>query len=243
MDKKQMWKRIIAEYVQGFSPGSLKKLIQEDSPNFWGYCTGIIMIGVLSFFDTKKGVVVFCLGAIPLLFCLISGCLHSFRLPKLFYLCPMEEGERREYIMARLLWNIFIPLIAGLLGIILLWRMDIADGLSALLLSANLVLIALILCGFNKTKMVRNEQGEKKRKGIFESLSVQEGCCLFISNLSTVFVLVIMENTSKAASKTRLDMGIKLFLLGLAVLVQLPLAMKMRKSWKNQLNSTFDYED
>ena len=153
----------------------------------------------------------------------------------------MDEKERKDYIVGRLLCNLLIPLMIGVIGsLLLLWMTEI-DWLTFFLLLLNISLIALIHCGFNQREIIRDDQGRKK--GLLQdSSTLEEGFCTIISLCSSIFLLVVFAANDSTQTYNIVEITVKVILLLFALFIQLPLGISLRKKWKKQLQSAFSWE-
>ncbi|MGN1313746.1 MAG: hypothetical protein ACI4VG_01880 [Lachnospiraceae bacterium] len=233
-----MKKRIIKEYFRGFA---WKNMVEayKDSTALWPSLYLIIILPYAN--NLRVGIWIYILGFFPLGFCLLSGSIHFYKPSKLFYLCPMDEKERKDYIVGRLLCNLLIPLMIGVIGsLLLLWMTEI-DWLTFFLLLLNISLIALIHCGFNQREIIRDDQGRKK--GLLQdSSTLEEGFCTIISLCSSIFLLVVFAANDSTQTYNIVEITVKVILLLFALFIQLPLGISLRKKWKKQLQSAFSWE-
>ena len=220
------------DYWWDFSLIKIKELWKSGQAS---WVVGFIIYGVYTCnrMGIQKGMVSYGFGILPFFFQLLSGQLHSIKMPKIFYLCPMEESTRRRFITGRMICNIGIPALAGALGTLGLVAMHIADGFWVLLFLFNFALSALIFCGFNGWMM--NEKGKEKKKGRSEWTILKETFCVIICMCSNFFSVVFLVESE--------GNELKLPWLICTLSLSLPLAWSLRKAWKEEWQRAFVYED
>lgn len=224
-----MWKKIMKDYWWEFSLIKIKELWKSGQV-YWVAGFIIFAASLCNSIGFPKGMVLYGLGVLPFFFQLLSGQLHSIKMPKIFYLCPMEESTRRRFITGRMICNIGIPALAGALGTLGLVAMHIADAFWALLFLFNFALSALIICGFNEW-MIKQE----KKTGISEWTKLKAILCLIICIYSNIFSVIFLAESE--------GNELKLPWLICTLSLSLPLAWSLRKAWKEEWQRAFVYED
>lgn len=140
-----MWKYVIADYFRAYKWGNVKQAWKATSGTSFSILALLVASGPILFDTTEEmvggvmvrlldlegglwtGVVLFFAYFVPMIFIWFSSVVHPVRLPKMMFLCPMGEEERRAYVYHafrfRIIFSMSIAL-AGLLVIILFFGFD-----------------------------------------------------------------------------------------------------------------------
>lgn len=154
----------------------------------------------------------------------VDALFHSPALNKMMYLCPMSRDERKQYIYNLYYFGVAIRMLIFLMGVCIIIPFSHCDIFSAVLILLNDSLIAILV------------SCEKKREGDVVNKEIVLQTWLMASALISNIV-----ETAVVADELP-DFIVKLALLGIFVIVQLPMAVKYGRYVKQRLNDAVYYE-
>lgn len=231
-----MW-QIIRDYFAAFHIDRIKAGYRRGDSFTEGYLiAGLIALPAsLGVFTKSPDVILrFYVTAVVVLFAQYAASLHPVTMPKLFYLCPMSEAERRAYIRKAYGFKIGFAVAISALGMGALGMFGKINGSFGLLVVAETGAIA-VCNGIVERDRMSVCAGEKKssfngsRDGWEIMARIVSLCCAFFTMLCTVW------------SEDSWDM------LGVVVSVcmaclELPLTILMIKRVRPALERALNYE-
>lgn len=103
------------------------------------------------------------------LFGLIGMAMCPLKLPKIMFLSPMNEQERKSYIKISFWVRIIVPTLIGVVAGICLLICDMTKGYMVILSLVNLWIV-FVFCAAEPTAFDRNDSRRKRRKTDFFSV-------------------------------------------------------------------------
>lgn len=139
-----MGKRILREYISAFRWKNLKKIAKYDYASMACSIWLIIYIFWNASMERKSEheMVIKLAALLPLVFLFLSKGIHPFGLPKIMYLCPMSEKERKQYIFCRYYIQMAIHLSVSVIGIVVLFFVTEFHPLALLGMFSNALLLS-----------------------------------------------------------------------------------------------------
>lgn len=227
-----MKSRILGEYFSVFRWGNMKEKLKESGV----WILYMTIISPIVFRDpllksVQMGMVYY-LTILSCLFAMLSTRLHPMTLPKLMYLAPMSEKERRNHIRRAYCLNIMIPVLVGALcqGILILagWVNVIMAGMAVL----ETFLIALLFGMTGGSIWSGNERTNQK-----ETIKEVRRWGL-IAEIVTFFLLYLLPAcVTMATEKWEQYMVIVSILL-----FQLPLVLMVMRGYPQAEEMAVNYE-
>lgn len=222
-----MIKNLISDYLRVYNWDSFKKQWENNfSLSFVMFWVFFTCIGAM---HAKENLpvnfyIVFLALYLPMWFTLFSGQIHSVKLEKMMYLCPMDTDQRRTYIYSSYYFRVILHMVIIVMGTVVLIPFSYCDVISA----AEILLNGLIISAFIPSGKNTREETETAdvRKGIMTASAL-------ISNVIQAGIILDDEP----------DIIPKLVILGALLLVQLPLSIKYYKWVKGELRAAVNYEE
>ena len=152
-----MVKRALYDYISGFRWKNLGVLYKKSMIFVW--------ISFFNFFtsldaiwdESTGGTIVYLVWSSVFIFGLIGMTLSPLKIPKVMFLSPMNEKERKQYIQISFWVQVLIPtLIASVIGIFLLILRVVKSYI--VILSLISLVIALIFCAIEPKGFYQNER-------------------------------------------------------------------------------------
>lgn len=153
------------------------------------YVLFIMPASLQVFAKSPDAIIRFYVTGVVLLFDMYAALLHPVSLPKLLYLCPMSEAERRDYI--RKSYAFKIGFIIGLSVVVMsvLWLFGKINGIFGLVVIAETGAIA-ICNGIMAEARKDGCAGEKKSSDIFEGRDGWETLAIIVSIACAFFTML-----------------------------------------------------
>lgn len=145
-----MAKYIVADFFGAFRPGGLRRNRALHSLYFlsvYFICMPIVL-GYLGGRESAwRSMIVQYAVYLPMLFSDYSVYVHSARLPKIMYLCPMNPEERRNYIYGSYYFRIILHMLTAILGVCIAAANSGCDVISVMQVLWNHLLVAVLIDG------------------------------------------------------------------------------------------------
>ncbi len=226
-----MFKWIARDYFAAFRWEKVKE-------NFKGESLFIFILVVWLLFPIKDftgkigDLTMYILIFFSFLFTEWSGTLHSMRLPKALFLCPIERSVRKEYIVKSCCFRIGLTIAVNVFCILILLCLGLCDWKCGVLLVLNGAFFSVLRCGVKKksTYTEPSPSTEITRENIGELLNI------FVTIMSAGIIAFILLTGVDIEWKT------VCIILGVAVFVQLPLTLLYMRKVKESIEQAVDYE-
>lgn len=229
-----MWRWVVKDYFSNFSRYKISARIKGG--NWFGvfYCF-IILPLTFRAFESWKDTLTFYLMMIPMFFCLESGTLNRNRLPKFFYVCPMEKEVRRDYIERKFMFSILFPAMIGGIAAALLWGFRLCHPLTAGLYFFDVTVVSIFMGGIFK-QMVEIPKDSAIQLEAVETEGIIEAVAYILSFMGVIGMYIMLEIGPSVES------WCKWIFLGVAVVLQLPLTIKGLTGWNAAVERALGYE-
>ena len=227
-----MWNWVIRDYFAAFRWEKVKVWLKSGA---WWYpfYIGIFMPFMLA---RNTGGIIFYFTSLPIMFCMVSEALHRETLPKIMFLCPMQREERMLYVERTFGFRMLFTTMIGVVMAGILWMMGVYDVMVLLLFVWNIWVLSFVFCGICNTKGTSIRDPKKEAELVSRIGGGAEGANM-ISSIISVYAMACF-----ACWTGDVYIGVKLFVLAIALFVQLPLAIKTMKKWKTRLMRACSFE-
>lgn len=229
-----MWRWVIKDYFSAFSWYRISALMKA-SNWFWVLYWFLLLPGMSGAFEEMDKVWTFYLMMLPVGFCFVSGVFHRSKLPKFFYICPMERSVRRTYINRKFLFEILVPAFIGGVATVLLLGLRLCHPLTAGLYFFDMLVISL-LGGDIFTQTVEVPKDSAIQVEEAKMLGVTK-CVAFVLSFLGIFGMWMMLDFGPAV-----ESWCKWGFFSVAVLIVLPLTIKGLTGWNAAVERALSYE-
>lgn len=228
-----MFKWIVRDYFAAFRWENIKEILKNGGLFVAIYLCGFIPV-TGGFTEKKEYLLTYVLIAVPLAFISLSGKLHSIKLPKVMFLCPIDRNVRREYIVKSCCFRIGLHVAINALAILILVCMGLCDWVSSIVLELNSAFLTLFMLGVKKRK-------NSVYRDPFPSTEITKESIVGILN---VFFVIISSSgvACMLCWDTPVAWWVKYIFLSIALVVQLPLTIAYMTYWKKAVEEAVDYE-
>lgn len=230
-----MMKYIIKDYFVAFRWGKIKESYK--SGGWWMYFYLLTLLpAITGFYDRAKDAACYLLVGVPIVFCLFSAPLHPMRLPKIMYLCPMDEKARRSYIEKSGYFRMAFSVLLGIIGALVLIVGGMCDWICGVGLVFNMVVLALFSCGINANGYGTTDANGNRTFDTSDARGVLEMWGIIITLISSLGYVAML------AWETTVAVWVKGIFIGVAVLIQLPIFLKYLTYWEGAVERAMNYE-
>ncbi|MBQ7934480.1 MAG: hypothetical protein IJ327_06835 [Lachnospiraceae bacterium] len=229
-----MGEMIIRDYFRAFRWSKFKDVFWQGG--FWIIYMGVIFPFCGGFTEKGEYYVTFQMIFLPCLFGFISCSLHPMELPKAMFLCPMSNGQRRDYVVQSCIFRICFTGSVGLLFTLGMIGLGLCDVVSGVALLGNYICLALLLCGFNERKGRTEEERNRsllEHAGLRSGVEIADALCIILCSFGIACVLC--WDTTPAP-------WVKWVFLAVVLLVECPLTAYFMKGWKAAVERAVSYE-
>ncbi len=230
-----MRKRIIQDYFEAFRWSKSKEAYKKGS--WYTFFCFLFIVPVNSkFYENERKALAYLCIVIPIMFCMFSSTLHPMRLPKVMFLCPMQESERREYIVQSCWLRMSIHILIGVLGGVILLLNGICDPVCIGGSLFNIVVLAFFLSGINANGYGRINENNVRAFDMDSAPGILEMAQILVTIISSIGYSVML------CWDTPVAWWVKAIFVGIALLIQLPLLLHYTKYWKYSIEKAMSYE-
>jgi len=229
-----MWRWVVKDYFSAFGWYRISALMKAGNW-FWVIYWFAMLPAMFNSFGSWEDTLTFYLMMIPIFFCLTSEIFHRNRLPKIFYICPMEKEIRKAYIERKFLFSILFPSLLGGVAAVALWGFKLCHPLTAVLYFFDVLVISIFIGGIFK-QTVQIPENSAIRLETVETNGVIEGAA-YILSLIAVFGMYMMLEFGPS-----IEVWCKWIFVGFAVVLQLPLTIKGLTGWNAAVERALSYE-
>lgn len=171
-----------------------------------------------------KAVIICASILLPMLFTYLSVYIHPLKLSKMMYLCPMNPEERKEYIYGSYFFKTGFHMVIALLGLCIAIPVSYCDIFSSLQILLNHAMTVVLV-----STMQKREKGSSDMNviGIF------------------IFTIALISNVVEygIVMDEEPDIMIKVTLIIVFCLIQIPLEISYIKHLKKELKNLVFYEN
>lgn len=229
-----MWRWVIKDYFSAFSWYKIREVMKPGNL-FWIFYWLVVLPGLSGAFEEMDKVWTFYLMMLPVGFCTVSGVFHRSKLPKFFYICPMERSVRRTYINRKFLFAILVPAFIGGVATILLLGLRLCHPLTAGLYFFDMLVISLF-GGDIFTQTVEVPKDSAIQVEEVNMLGVTKGVAFVLSFLGILGMWMMLDIGPAVES------WCKWVFFSVAVVIVLPLTIKGLTGWNAAVERALSYE-
>lgn len=232
-----MWKWVVRDYFAAFRWGKFKEWLKT---GWWSILYfGLLMPLSLQLFEEPKEMVIYTCIVVPYMCVIISCNCHSMALPKVMYLCPMTEAQRQKYVEKSCILQIGVGGVLGGIMALVLWVTGFCNIVEAGILLFDSFSLAIALCGFGRVKP--DERTKERMKLDVNTPLVMLGG---IETLTLIFAMCsAMGMYIVICWETPVFWWVKWIFVGVAVLIQLPLTLRLLRNWDVTIRKAASYEE
>lgn len=226
-----MFGDILKDYFRVYKWNNFKALwkTEDKAPFFVMYWMLFAMMGGIFAGDDFSGrdILMLVVMYVPMLLISYSTVIHPVRLSKMMYLCPMDAAVRKKYIYYSYYFRVALHMGIAVISVALLACFTYCDILSCL---------EIILCDMAISLLIPTAQKADTNDWSFIKETWYK---VFITAITIILNMVQLVVVSEGNP----DMEIKLLVLGVLLLIQLPLSVKYYcKYVQNALRNAVFYE-
>ena len=141
-----MLKYVVRDYFKAFNRKNVKTHFREFYARmFVVACSYATCFGLQDDDTTRSTRIVLFAITFSTIFIYFSGCIHTNRLPKMMYLCPMSVKERKEYIHKSFCFKIAFDLLIATGAVALMLRFSHFDGFAFSAIWWNELIFSVLL--------------------------------------------------------------------------------------------------
>ncbi len=229
-----MWRWVIKDYFSNFSRYKMKAAMKAANW-LWILYWFVALPGMSGVFEELDNVWTFYLMMLPVGYCLVSGVLQKSKLPKFFYICPMEEGVRRTYINRKALFFVLVSAFVGGIATVLLLVFRLCHPLTAGVYFFDVLVLSLFGGEiFLQTVEIPKDSAIQVEEA--SMLGVTKGVA-FVLSLVGIFGMWMMLSFGPSV-----ESWCKWVFFAAAVVIVLPLTIKGLTGWNAAVERTLSYE-
>ena len=229
-----MWKWVVRDYFAAFRWEKSKEWLKNNGWWFVFYFS-FLLPSCFNMWSKGLSIGVYLTVALPFVYSVVSTGVHDKALPKVMYLCPMEQQVRKEYITRSYLFRIFVIVFLNLVAAVLLMILRISDVVTACMIVGNGVFWAVASSGLGRQRLEPAVMERLKSTTPYAMGNMETGLGM-VSALSQ-FGLVCM-----LCWDTPVAWWVKWIFVGVAVVLQLPLKIRLLKNWDKTMERAISYE-
>ncbi len=229
-----MWRWVIKDYFSNFSWYKISAAMK--AANWFLVIYWIVIIPAMTgAFEKWEYALTFYLIMLPVGFRIVSGIFQRSKLPKIFYICPIERAVRRAYIERKFLFSAVVPAFVGGVAAVLLWVLQLCHPLTAGLYFFDILIISFLGQKiFTQTVEVPKDSAIQRET--VESMGVIQAVA-FVLSFFGVFGMWMMLDFGPS-----IESWCKWIFFGIAVVLQLPLTIKGLTGWNAAVERALSYE-
>lgn len=184
-----------------------------------------VLIGVSGNVNFRREYMMAFIGILlPMALCCLDTLFRSPGLDKMMYLCPMSREERKKYIYGMYCFGVAVRMLISFMGVCIIIPFSHCDLFSAVQILLNDFLIAVM------TASEGSRENDRMNREIQRQILI----------IALAFISNIIETAIVADELP--DYWVKLALLGIFTIVQLPMALKYGRYQKQKLDDAVYYE-
>ena len=225
-----MLKDIVRQYTQAYKWSRLTEQFRQcPQVIFFPIWFLFIMLETLISSSLREKIVFF-LVFFPMLHSYFSGVVHSVRLNKMMYLCPMDSVGRRAFIYRSYYFRICFHMGLALAGILVMFSFGRPNILPVVGILCNDLMMSCIL-PWEKTG---EDQWDITKETLYK---------IFIVYIAGICNMILTDVLMDGVSVKGVAAGITMLPLGILVFIQIPLCIRYRRFIKMELEHGVEYED
>lgn len=228
--QKVMFQKAVRNYLAGFRRESVRK--SYGNGELFEFVYFCVLPILLDGNRKKENILFYILIILPVLFCRFAEPMHPMALPKIMYLCPLSEEERRSFVRASGLLHLAVPVMLEMVSLAILGKLGLVDWISAEGILLGITMLSVWCCGMSRRKAERYKIifDVATAEGVQKMLGVMWG-------ILTIVVFVCMQ-----CWDFPVNIRTKCIWLGAAAVLQIPLVIGRRSVWKKTVEEAAFYE-
>ena len=241
-----MTKNAVRNYFVSFKFGNIKNKYNKS----WGSVVNLLWViyfflampAFVGFFDNKDYAITYFCIVTPVFFWIFASAIHPIKLPKIMFICPMKEQERRDYIVKSWIFHVIISMVIGVIGVTILMILGLCDGICFAGLMLNVVISSHSVNGlFYEHNQDKNSveylavTEMYKMKGVIENDGAQTALIILMWLLAYCYGAILCWDTPVLR-------GVKWGFLIIEIIIEVPLFVKIMKKWTACVNRAVSYE-
>lgn len=174
--------------------------------------------------------------AIPAFWIVISAALHPMRLPKLLFLCPMDQNERRKYVVTAFWYRMCLHTIFVIVGAVIMFLLK-KDIISTVVVIFNGIILSFYCNGLNINGLGRTAMDGKRYLDLESKQGLNEGFGVVIS----IFLLYLYGEIIDSGGFLEQKLW-ELVVIGILIMIQLMLTIHYATYWNGAVERATNYE-
>lgn len=218
-------KNIVRDYFRAYKISHLKGRETNGLFLLSYFIVMPVLIGVSGNVNFRREYMMAFIGILlPMALCCLDTLFRSPGLDKMMYLCPMSREERKKYIYGMYCFGVAVRMLISFMGVCIIIPFSHCDLFSAVQILLNDFLIAVM------TASEGSRENDRMNREIQRQILI----------IALAFISNIIETAIVADELP--DYWVKLALLGIFTIVQLPMALKYGRYQKQKLDDAVYYE-
>lgn len=230
-----MWKWVVRDYFAAFRWEKSKEWLKTGNAWWFILYFGLLFPSICGMWSSDQMVSVYYIMALPVMFSAFSTAVHPVGLPKVMYLCPMEQERREEYVAKSYLFRMLVVVLLEMMVAIVFLIWGIADVVTACVIVGNGLFWAIASSGLGH-QWVDALTKERLKSATPYALGGLAAGLLLVSAFSQ-FGLVCMLCWDNPVA-----WWVKWIFVAVALFFQLPLAIKLLQNWNIAIKRAASYE-
>lgn len=226
-----MLRDIAGNFFRAYCPSRVVEMLKTDTAA-WGIVVYPVILFVFHTGLHKYDYIIFPAIYLPVMFILFSMKLHSVRLHKMMYLCPMGASMRKVYVWNSYFFRIFVQMAVAIIGSAVLILFSHCDMISVVEILLNDFVMCILIPSVKKIDVY---SGNIDKAIVYRTVMILMP--LFL-NLGQWVVISDREFHDRESHVT-----FKLVNAGCLVLILLPIFMKYWKYVKDELAAAVYYQE
>jgi len=230
-----MWKWVVRDYFAAFRWEKSKEWLKNSNGWWLVFYFSFMLPACSRIWSSSVSTKVYLMVVIPFIYGVFSVGIHDKALPKVMYLCPMEQKVRKEYIARSYLFRILMIVILNLVAAFFLLIMGLTDVVTACMIVGNGAFWAVAGIGLGRQRLDPAVKERLKATTSYAMGNMETGLGI-VSALSQFGLVCILGWDTPVA------WWVKWIFVGVAVVLQLPLAIRLLKNWDKTMERATSYE-
>lgn len=230
-----MTQRVLRDYLGTFRWQKIKESQKKGAWWMFIYSMSLAPL-ILGTYNGLTSTVLYYLIGIPFGFAMYVPTIHTMKLPKIMYLCPLNTEERREYIIKSCVVRITASLLVDVIGVLVLLVCGICDGVMAISIFLNLALLSVAIgSGINLNGYGKiTEEGSR----VIDPKNKKE----FLEMWIFLVALLICAAHYYITLDLTPTLLIRIIAVGMPLVILLPPTIAYLMFWKQAVTETMTYE-
>ena len=230
-----MWKWVVRDYFAAFRWERSKEWLKNNNGWWMILYFGFLFPACFNLWSSDKLLGVYFLMALPVMFSAFSTAVQPMGLSKVMYLCPMEQEKRKEYIAKSYLFRMLVVILLEVLVAVLMMLLGMTDIVTACVIVANGIFWAIANSGLGHQYVDALTRERLKSVTPYALGNLATGLLMLSAVSQFSLVCVICWDNPVA-------WWVKWIFVAVALVFQLPLAIRLLQNWDIAINRAASYE-